>query len=150
MSIDSSITADTEEAATIDPPEKQTYSHYGLDVYSFEGQTFAVADDDDAADDAADENIRDSLWACNTSFIARHCAVKLNDKCIEAIQEMQGKLCESAGPIIEALLGDNLDAFIDDAIETDGRGHFLSPQDGEEHDGDDYYQGWAGKLVYRI
>jgi hypothetical protein len=150
MSIDSSITADTEEAITSDPPEKQTYSHYGLDVYGYNGQEYAVADNDDAADEAAAEAVMESLWAFRARFIAGHCTTKLNDKHIQAIEKMQGEMCEGAGPIIEALLGNNLDAAIDDAIESDGRGHFLSHQDGEEHDGEEYFPGWKGKLVYLL
>jgi len=150
MTIDSSITADTEQPETVEPPEQQTFCHYGLDVYRFNGEEYALADDDDAADEAAAEAIMESLWAFETRFIARHCPVALDDNCIKALTEMQGKLCESCSPIIQALLGDNLDSFIDDAIEADGRGRFLSSQNGEEHDGQDIYPGWDGKLAYRI
>lgn len=150
MSIDSSITADTEQPETVDQPEKQAYSHFGLDVYSYDGAEYAVADDDDQADEAAAEYIMDGLWAFRAKFIASHCPVGLDSKCIEAIEEMQSKLCESCSPIIQALLGNNLDSFIDAAIETEGRGHFLSSQDGEENNGQDIYDGWDGKLVYRI
>lgn len=151
MTMDSSITADTEmEADEQETPQEESHKHYGLKVYSYDGAEYAVADDDDEADEAADTHIRESLWAFRASFIARHVNVGLDATCIKAIEEMQGKLCESCNPIIEALLGDNLDAFIDDAIESDGRGHFLAPYDDEERDGEDIYSGWTGKLVYRL
>jgi hypothetical protein len=51
---------------------------------------------------------------------------------------MQGKLCESARPIVEALIED-MDHFVSDAICADGRGHFLSQYDGEENEEGEFY-----------
>jgi hypothetical protein len=55
-------------------------------------------------------------------------------------QDMQGKMCENFNEPIKAMLGHNLDSCLDDAIDTDGRGHFLSSYDNEEIElGDDLY-----------
>jgi hypothetical protein len=51
---------------------------------------------------------------------------------------MQGELCESANPIIEALIED-MDHFVSDAISSDGRGHFISRYDGEENEEGEFY-----------
>lgn len=63
-----------------------------------------------------------------------------------AIRAAQERLYEGANAIIHALI-DDLNDFVDDAIAADGRGHFISSYDGEEHevtvDGETYY-------VYRL
>lgn len=93
---------------------------------------------DDEADDRAREYIEQSLWAFNASFIASHTRNGLSTECIKALEEMQGKLCESASPIVEALIED-MDHFVSDAIRADGRGHFLSQYDGEENEEGAFY-----------
>jgi hypothetical protein len=90
------------------------------------------------ADALVAERIRDSLWAFNASFIASHTRNGLSRECIKALEEMQGKLCESANPIVEALIED-MDDFVSDAISADGRGHFLSSYDGEENEEGDFF-----------
>lgn len=87
---------------------------------------------DREADEMASECIRRDLWAFNPQFIAAHTKKNLTQNHIEALSEMQKKLCEDAQDIIEGLIED-LDFFIEDAIAADGRGHFLSPYDGEEN-----------------
>jgi hypothetical protein len=93
---------------------------------------------DDEADDKAREHIEQSLWAFNASFIASHTRNGLSTECIKALEEMQGKLCESASPIIEGLI-ENMDHFVRDAIGADGRGHFISQYDGEENEEGAFY-----------
>ena len=100
---------------------------------------------DTEADQAAREDIRNSLWAFNADFILDHskAADDLSGRdraeVIKAWQEMQANLCESATPLVRCLIAD-LDEFIDDAIDADGRGHFLAQYDGDEHElGGDLY-----------
>ena len=131
--------------------EKQSYSHYGLPVVLIPGEgEYAVAENEAAAQAAANESARDSLWAFNSSFIARF--LELNTDQAKAIEEMQRKLCEDAQPIIELLIGDRRHEFLTEAVDADGRGHFLSPYDSEEVDGEDVSPcpSLAGKLLYRI
>mgnify|MGYP003650173518 CR=1 FL=1 len=94
--------------------------------------------DDYEATNACREYIEESLWAFNYSFLAGH------SKAIAAIPEkdfqaMQGKLCESFNEAVKAMV-DDFDYFVEDAINTDGRGRFLAGYDGEELelDGDFY------------
>lgn len=55
----------------------------------------------------------------------------------EHIEEIQGK---SEGGNQELLrLIDDIDVFVDDAINSDGRGHFLSTYDGVENEEGEYY-----------
>ena len=86
---------------------------------------------DEEADKVAEERIKDSLWAFRSDFICTFCG--LNDTAtILAIEKMQEKLCESANPIIERLIGEEMSDFIKEAISADGRGHFMSSYDGYE------------------
>ena len=126
------------------------YSEYRFDVY---GDEYLVMDDGRAYSTAFHE-ISQTLWAFNTDFILDHLKDEIkygNDPvdldelkaCVDLAKE---KLCEGANAIIHALI-DDLEAFVDDAIAADGRGHFISSYDGEEHevtvDGETYY-------IYRI
>lgn len=44
----------------------------------------------------------------------------------------------SANSIVKALIND-IDTFVYDAIDADGRGHFLSFYDGREHEQDEFF-----------
>lgn len=99
---------------------------------------------DDEAEEKTREEIRQSLWAFNPDFILRHTKAYENttdyedEAIIEALKEVQGRICESANELVYALIND-FDEFCEDAIDSDGRGHFLSYYDGEEHESGDYY-----------
>lgn len=111
---------------------EERYDSYGLKVFSAYGLEYAVGTDEEA-DEAVKENIKQSLWAFNSSFILSHSKVGYNPEIEKSLKEMQGKLCESANSLVEALIED-MDAFIEDAISADGRGHFLSSYDGDENE----------------
>lgn len=126
------------------------YNEYRFDVY---GDEYIIMDDDRAYATAFHE-ISEGLWAFNADFLVDHLKddTKYGDNpvdlgelkaCLELVQE---KFCEGANAIIHALI-DDLEEFVDDAIAADGRGHFISPYDGEEHevtvDGETYY-------IYRL
>jgi hypothetical protein len=88
---------------------------------------------EDKANEKAKEYILDSLWAFNSSFIIQHSKVldydKGSEQIIKAIQEQ----CENGNEAMKKLI-DNLDEFVEEAIEADGRGHFLNTYDGQEHE----------------
>lgn len=129
------------EFTTDDQLDSIEESRYQDNLFEVDGDEYLVLTDDEA-DEAAKEHILDSLWAFNADFIASHANANLDKGAIEALQEMQGKLCESANPIVKAMIKD-IDHFVDDAINCDGRGHFLSPYDGEENESGEYF-------IYRI
>jgi hypothetical protein len=99
---------------------------------------------DDEANEMASNYIRETLWAFNADFIIDHS--NLPYTAIDMIKNYQSMECEGANDTIEALIVD-MDEFIDDAIRTDGRGHFMSSYDGRENEetvnGITYY-------IYRI
>lgn len=118
---------------------------YNADYGTFEiiGNEYKVLTDAEA-DDAARENIMNDLWAFNADFILRHTVFYENsteredDNFVEALRHLQELLCESATPVIKALIK-NINVFVSDAIDADGRGHFISWYDGKEYETDDYY-----------
>lgn len=92
------------------------------------------------ADEKAKEYILDTVWAFNKSFLDGHSEAisEIDDKTFAVLQER----CESVNKAILAMIDDK-DYFVEDAISSDGRGHFLSSYDGEEHEQDGYY-------IYRV
>lgn len=107
---------------------RETDSHFGLEVYETPNGDFAVGTSD-AADDAAKEYIEMTAWAFSASFLSEF--TELPEEMFAAVQEQ----CEGANDAvlkcIEMKEG-GIDAFAELAISHDGRGHFLSPYDGEE------------------
>lgn len=111
-------------------------SNYG--TFEIGTQEYLVFTDKEA-DNECKERILEDLWAFRASYVIKY--MKGYDKLslqqekvlTEAIEKMQEALCESANPIIEAII-QNMDSFIQDAIETDGRGHFLALYDHEENE----------------
>lgn len=88
---------------------------------------------DEAADATADAKIREMLWAFNASFISAHTRKGLSMKAQDALQKAQAELCEDANDLVESMIED-MDAFVQDAIRADGRGHFLAGYDSEERE----------------
>ena len=114
--------------------------HGGEGAHRAHGKDFLVLTDDEA-DDACRARILDSLWAFNADFIASHVRPRLNDAATKALAKTQGELCEDANDLVRAIIHD-IDAFVADAVRSDGRGHFVSSYDGEEHEvrvGDDFF-----------
>jgi len=82
---------------------------------------------DEEADEAVREDIEEMVWAFNASFLQAHTGVDAD--AIEKIQEM----CEGANDPLKAMIKD-FDAFVEDAVKCDGRGHFLASYDHEENE----------------
>jgi hypothetical protein len=114
-----------------------SYNHYGLPLFEADGKEWAVGTDSEA-DRAAMEDIEGSIWAFNSSFILSECDLPL--ELSEVIGAFQSEKCESANDALLALVEkcckdasgkEGIEAFAESAISADGRGHFLSPYDGE-------------------
>lgn len=88
---------------------------------------------DHEADVKARENILDSVWAFNASFLESHTGLDA-----EAIKIIQKAKCEGANETFKRVI-DDLDSFIEDAISSDGRGHFMNSYDGEENEQNGFY-----------
>lgn len=82
---------------------------------------------DEEADERAKEYIEQTVWAFSSWFLSQH-----TDIDEEIIQHLQDK-CEGANePLLRSIT--DFDAFVDEAIGIDGRGHFMSSYDGYEHE----------------
>jgi len=114
---------------------------YGENTYDAEGGEWLVLMEAEA-DDAAREAIRESVWAFRPEFLASYVPDGID---ADTLQAIQGERCEDANAPILALVeaGSGFADFASDAIAADGRGHFLSHYDGEEHDAGEFY-------VYRV
>ena len=82
---------------------------------------------DEEADDRAHDEIAEMVWAFRPSFLVAHTGV--TEEAIEKLQEM----CEGANDALTSMIKD-FDHFVADAVSSDGRGHFLSGYDGNEHE----------------
>jgi hypothetical protein len=97
------------------------------------GQEWLVCDATHA-DNLARERALELAWAFRAEFVADYATCSRSDAIVDAIRIVQQKLCEGAQDFVLALLGENVGAFVQDAIDTDGRGHFLSQYDSEERE----------------
>lgn len=107
--------------------DEVSVSNYDGAVLKVEGEEWLVLTNEEATE-RAEAYIRDSLWAFNPSFIKHYMPLK-NEKVIAMIQEA----CEDCNEEILDMVGNNLQALMDDAIDADGRGHFMNTYDGNEY-----------------
>lgn len=116
--------------------DRTTMEHWSLPVIEIDGYEYAVAEDEEEAIKAAEEYIRESVWAFNADFILRHSFIGIgrSDKLIKALKQIQGELCEDANELMYSLVKDEWEDFVNDAIEADGIGHFLAPYDDQEQE----------------
>ena len=110
---------------------------YDENIFEVESQEYMVLTDEEA-DEKTSESINDSVWAFNADFIIEHSEVLDFDKASKTIVNTIGEMCENGNAAMKKLI-DDMDAFIEDAISADGRGHFLNTYDGEEYEQDDYF-----------
>lgn len=113
------------------------------ETFEIIGQEYKVYTNEEAYKAAADY-IKDNLWAFNADFILQHSAAyeettdREDEEIIKALRMVQGSICEGSNALVKALISD-IDTFIEDAIDTDGRGNFLSSYDGKEHEIGNFY-----------
>jgi len=114
-------------------------SEYDKDIFQVRNREYMILTDEEANTKAATD-IKNTLWAFNSEFIIDHS--KLPYEATEMLKTFQEKVCESANETIEALIND-IDGFIEDAIKSDGRAHFLNTYDDQEHQQGKFY-------IYRV
>lgn len=97
------------------------------------------------ANEKAKDEIKNSVWAFNADFICEMCDIPANDKVVKSFRKMQNVCCEDCNDFILALINSTcgFEYFCKQAIDADGRGHFLSYYDGEEHEVNGLY-------IYRV
>jgi len=106
---------------------------YGLWTVRIDGCEYAIGTDAEC-DAAVSDNIKESVWAFNASFLVQHIGMSIPslsdvlESGIRALQEKQREGCNQE--IFDAI--SDFPEFVKDAVRADGRGHFLSHYDGEE------------------
>lgn len=128
-------------AKYLEVDETEIKEGYNNNIFEYGNQEYLVVDEEEA-DQAVKENILESLWAFNIEFVLPHTNIDNNDRVIKALKKMQAELCEDCNEIIKGIITD-IEEFIEDAVETDGRGHLLSPYNGEEVEEEGYF-------IYRL
>lgn len=112
-----------------DDVTEEKYDSYGLRVFSVYGQEWIIGTDEEATESTR-RYIKDSAWSFKPEFIASHTKAGASNGMIKAIAALQ-ESCENSNDDILSLIED-IDAFVEDAISSDGRGMFLSSYDSEE------------------
>jgi len=102
-----------------------------IDLDGDANESYMILTDDEAYKKVED-HIRDSLWAFNSQFLASHSNVD-----ITVFEKLQ-LLYEDSNEAIFLLIKD-FEHFVDDAINADGRGHFLATYDGAEEEYSNYF-----------
>ena len=97
---------------------------------------------DDEANEKVYEEIENSLWAFNAEFIIEMTGLNSG---VKSLRTMQENSCEDCNDFIRAIIDGTcgMECFVESAIESDGRGHFISYYDGEENENGEYF-------IYRI
>ena len=107
----------------------------GKTTYYIGNQEYLVLNDKEAQT-KCEEDIKQSIWAFNSSFLSFYTDV--NEDIIKSVQGH----CESSNDMLLNSIKD-IRGFINDAIATDGRGHFISYYDGHEHEENELF-------IYRL
>jgi len=126
------IAGDYPEAKDIDEIEPCSSEN----LFEAFGNEYLVLTDSEA-DNHVGDYIRNSLWAFNAEFVANEC--DLHDA-VDMIRNNQEK-CEAGNDAVRALIDGTcgIDSFVEAAVLTDGRGHFLSSYDGNEHEQGEFF-----------
>ena len=103
----------------------------GKTTYFIGDQEYLVLNDQEAQK-RCEEDIKESIWAFNSSFLSFHTGI--DEEIIKSVQEH----CESSNEMLLRSIED-LPKFINEAIATDGRGHFISIYDGHEQEEGEFY-----------
>ena len=123
----------------VDDLQLENYDHYGLEIYN----GYAVGTEEEA-DKAVEEHIKDSAWAFNPEFLQ-----EMTDIPQAAFAAMQDKCEDSNDPILQIIEQScGLEDFVEAAVGADGRGHFLSSYDGNEHE--EYFKSELDGKIYPI
>lgn len=114
--------------------DRTTMEHWGLPVIEIDGYEYAVAEDEEEAIKAAEEYIRETVWAFNAEYLLKYSDVPRSDGLVEALTKIQGELCEDSNELFYNLIQKNWDEFIEDAMDEEGLGHLLAPYDHTEQE----------------
>lgn len=117
-------------------------THKEDNLFDYLGREYLVLTDQEAQVMAIDY-IRESLWAFRASFLSYFACIE-SDEAELVFTTLQEKHCEFCNEAIYALVKDRFSDLVEDAISSDGRGHYIpGSYDHEENEVRDYY-------IYRI
>lgn len=114
-----------------------TKSDYSDNVFEVNENEYLVLTDEEAKEETTNY-INETVWAFNSDFIINHSSALDYDEPSRMIVRVIGEQCESGNEAMKKLI-DDMDEFIIDAIELDGRGHFLSSYDGVENEHGEFF-----------
>jgi len=123
-------------AEYLDIEEEDMEIVWGGEAVEADGGEYRVFTDSEA-DRACRSYIRDTLWAFNADFLIGF--TNLPNDAVEMISNFQESKAEDSNEAIYSLVEDKFNSLVKDAILSDGRGHFLSPYDGEEIEEGDFF-----------
>jgi len=108
-------------------------STYDDKTFIAEGEEYLVLLDNEA-DEIVKERIENEVCFFNADFIAAHTHESITEDVIKAVQEKY----EEGNEALIHLITD-FDRFVQDAVNSDGRGHFLNHYDGNEFEVGEYF-----------
>ena len=124
---------DIKDALAVD---KERETCQGLPVIIINDEEYIVAEGEEEANKAARRAVEDSICYSRPYFLAAHSDVP------EEVFEFLANKCFDNNEAYKAMIYD-VDDFVDDAIDADGRGYFLNFYDSVEHEIGEYF-------LYRI
>ena len=139
---------------------KKDFDRYGLPVYETkDGKQYAVGNYNQACS-AAKKAIEESLWsfeadfivaflARNNQYIAKEMPESSFQRFTKSLAEMQNSLSENCNSVIQALIGDKIASFAEEAISGNSLANFLAI-DNEEHQSSDIDGLPKSRLAFRI
>ena len=129
------VTAEDIKNALAVNKERETYQE--LPVIIIDDEEYIVAEGEEEANKAARRAVEDTICYFRPDFLAAH-----SDVPEKVFAFLAGTGCFDDNEAYKAMIYD-VDDFIDDAIDADGRGHFLNSYDSVEHEIGEYF-------LYRI
>lgn len=128
-------------AEFLDVKENEVEENSGGNYSTINSDEYLVLTDDEANEKVYEE-IENSLWAFNAEFIIEMTGLNSG---VKSLRTMQENSCEDCNDLIRAIIDGTcgMDYFVKSAIESDGRGHFISYYDGEENEKGEYF-------IYRV
>lgn len=117
--------------------ENISISSWNESMFEIGNQEYLVVNEEER-ENAVTEDIKESLWAFNASFLAQETDYDL----LPVFEAMvKADLCEGANEAVLCLVEKytTLESFVESAVSADGYGHFLSRYDGNEIEQGDYF-----------
>ncbi len=124
-------------AKYLDVKEDELSGGYDENFFEIGSEEYTVLTEDEANSEAG-RRILDSLWGFNSDFIIAHSDVLDYNSASKQIIKAIAEQYKSGNEVMKKLI-DDLDEFVQHAINEDGRGYLIAQYDSEELKEGDYY-----------